>query len=118
MAQLRAAGAECIVVEREAPARLSLPAVLKALADRGITRLLVEGGPTMAASFYAAGLVDEAVFFQAAAELTGPAIKPQAGLAEFMTDEQYSLVSRQCIGDDCMITYRRRAFWQAATPQV
>jgi diaminohydroxyphosphoribosylaminopyrimidine deaminase/5-amino-6-(5-phosphoribosylamino)uracil reductase len=118
MAQLRAAGAECIAVEREAPGRLSLPAVLKALADRGITRLLVEGGPSVAAGFFAAGLVDEAVFFQAAAKLTGRTIQPQAGLAEFANDERYSLAGNQCIGVDCMISYRRKEFWRAPAPTV
>ena len=35
-------------------------AVLHALAEKGITRLLVEGGARVASSFVAAGLVDEA----------------------------------------------------------
>jgi len=39
--------------------------VLKFLAEQGITRLLVEGGPTVAASFVGAGLVDEAVLLRA-----------------------------------------------------
>jgi diaminohydroxyphosphoribosylaminopyrimidine deaminase/5-amino-6-(5-phosphoribosylamino)uracil reductase len=39
---------------------LDLTAVLRALSERGITRLLVEGGARVAASFVAAGLVDEA----------------------------------------------------------
>ena len=34
-------------------------AVLHALAEKGITRLMVEGGSRVAASFVAAGLVDE-----------------------------------------------------------
>ena len=34
-------------------------AVLHALADKGITRLMVEGGARVASSFVAAGLVDE-----------------------------------------------------------
>ena len=38
---------------------LDLPAVLHALAEKGITRLLVEGGARVASSFVAAGLVDE-----------------------------------------------------------
>jgi diaminohydroxyphosphoribosylaminopyrimidine deaminase / 5-amino-6-(5-phosphoribosylamino)uracil reductase len=40
--------------------RLDLPSVLKLVAGRGITRLMVEGGPTLAASLFAADLVDEA----------------------------------------------------------
>jgi diaminohydroxyphosphoribosylaminopyrimidine deaminase / 5-amino-6-(5-phosphoribosylamino)uracil reductase len=38
---------------------LDLPAVLHVLAERGITRLLVEGGARVASSFVAADLVDE-----------------------------------------------------------
>ncbi len=44
--------------------RLDLDAVLKALAERGITRLMVEGGPTVAAAFVQADLVDEAALFR------------------------------------------------------
>ena len=40
--------------------KLDLDGVLKLLAGEGITRLMVEGGPTVAASFVAADLVDEA----------------------------------------------------------
>jgi diaminohydroxyphosphoribosylaminopyrimidine deaminase / 5-amino-6-(5-phosphoribosylamino)uracil reductase len=54
------------VVVLRAPERgdgLDIAAVLKLIAGRGITRLMVEGGPTLAAAFVAAGLVDEAVLF-------------------------------------------------------
>jgi diaminohydroxyphosphoribosylaminopyrimidine deaminase / 5-amino-6-(5-phosphoribosylamino)uracil reductase len=58
--KLGAAGAQVI---RLAPSKtslgLDLAAVLHALADKGITRLLVEGGARVASSFVAAGLVDE-----------------------------------------------------------
>ena len=59
--KLGAAGAQVIrVATAAAPSPgLDLPAVLHALAERGITRLLVEGGARVAASFVAAGLVDE-----------------------------------------------------------
>ena len=36
-----------------------MSAVLHALAEKGITRLMVEGGARVASSFVAAGLVDE-----------------------------------------------------------
>jgi diaminohydroxyphosphoribosylaminopyrimidine deaminase/5-amino-6-(5-phosphoribosylamino)uracil reductase len=39
--------------------RLDLAAVLNVLAEKGITRLLVEGGARVASSFVAAALVDE-----------------------------------------------------------
>lgn len=44
--------------------RLDLARILKVLGDEGVTRLMVEGGPTVASSFVNADLVDEAVLFQ------------------------------------------------------
>jgi diaminohydroxyphosphoribosylaminopyrimidine deaminase/5-amino-6-(5-phosphoribosylamino)uracil reductase len=41
------------------PPGLDLRAVLHALSEKGITKLLVEGGARVASSFVAAGLVDE-----------------------------------------------------------
>jgi diaminohydroxyphosphoribosylaminopyrimidine deaminase/5-amino-6-(5-phosphoribosylamino)uracil reductase len=59
--RLGASGAQVIrvVTTTTPPAGLDLSAVLHALAEKGITRLLVEGGSRVASSFVAAGLVDE-----------------------------------------------------------
>ena len=58
--KLGAAGAQVIrVAATTRPPGLDLPAVLHALSDKGITRLLVEGGAKVASSFVAADLVDE-----------------------------------------------------------
>jgi len=59
--KLGAAGAQVIRVATTSapPPGLDLVAALHALADKGITRLLVEGGSRVASSFVAAGLVDE-----------------------------------------------------------
>jgi diaminohydroxyphosphoribosylaminopyrimidine deaminase/5-amino-6-(5-phosphoribosylamino)uracil reductase len=57
-AKLGAAGAQIVRVA-SSPTGLDLPAALHALAERGITRLLVEGGARVASSFVAANLVDE-----------------------------------------------------------
>src|SRR5258707_14325458 len=58
--KLRAAGAQVIrVATATPPPGLDLPAVLQALAEKGIRRLLVEGGARVASSLVAAGLVDE-----------------------------------------------------------
>lgn len=45
--------------------RLKLSVVLAALADRGMTNILVEGGPGVLTSFFSADLVDEAAVFVA-----------------------------------------------------
>ncbi len=58
--KLGAAGAQVIrVATATTPPGLDLAAVLHALSEKGITRLLVEGGARVASSFVAAGLVDE-----------------------------------------------------------
>jgi diaminohydroxyphosphoribosylaminopyrimidine deaminase/5-amino-6-(5-phosphoribosylamino)uracil reductase len=59
--RLGAAGAQVtrVATTATAPPMLDLLAVLRALADKGITRLLVEGGARVASSFVAAGFVDE-----------------------------------------------------------
>jgi diaminohydroxyphosphoribosylaminopyrimidine deaminase/5-amino-6-(5-phosphoribosylamino)uracil reductase len=59
-AKLGAAGAQVIRIPGTSTTpRLDVTAVLNVLAERGITRLLVEGGARVASSFVAAGLVDE-----------------------------------------------------------
>src|SRR5712692_11522521 len=59
--KLGAAGAQVMRVATTTmpPPGLDLVNVLHALAEKGITRLLVEGGARVASSFVAAGLVDE-----------------------------------------------------------
>jgi diaminohydroxyphosphoribosylaminopyrimidine deaminase/5-amino-6-(5-phosphoribosylamino)uracil reductase len=59
--KLGAAGAQVLrVADAVKPTPgLDLSAVLRALAEKGITRLLVEGGSRVASSFVSAGLVDE-----------------------------------------------------------
>ncbi|MBV9557495.1 MAG: bifunctional diaminohydroxyphosphoribosylaminopyrimidine deaminase/5-amino-6-(5-phosphoribosylamino)uracil reductase RibD, partial [Pseudolabrys sp.] len=67
---LRAQGAEVLQVEGSGDQR-DLAAALKLISARGITRLLVEGGPTVAGAFLTAGLVDEAVLLRSPIEI-GP----------------------------------------------
>jgi diaminohydroxyphosphoribosylaminopyrimidine deaminase/5-amino-6-(5-phosphoribosylamino)uracil reductase len=57
--KLGAAGAQVIRLPPTNAPGLDLMAVLHALSERGITRLLVEGGARVASSFVSTGLVDE-----------------------------------------------------------
>ncbi|HKS85757.1 MAG TPA: bifunctional diaminohydroxyphosphoribosylaminopyrimidine deaminase/5-amino-6-(5-phosphoribosylamino)uracil reductase RibD [Pseudolabrys sp.] len=59
---------------------LDLPQVLKVLAEQGITQLMVEGGPTVAANFVKAGLVDEAYVLQGEKPIGAGGIDPLEGL--------------------------------------
>jgi diaminohydroxyphosphoribosylaminopyrimidine deaminase / 5-amino-6-(5-phosphoribosylamino)uracil reductase len=62
--KLGGAGAQVIRIAPKDGHGLDLKGVLQALAKRGITRLLVEGGSRVASSFVAAGLADEVWLFR------------------------------------------------------
>jgi diaminohydroxyphosphoribosylaminopyrimidine deaminase/5-amino-6-(5-phosphoribosylamino)uracil reductase len=79
-AALEAAGAEIIYVT-DVGGKLWLPAIMEALVARGITRLLVEGGPSVWRAFGAAALVDEVALFAAGpADAIDPVTRAQAWL--------------------------------------
>jgi diaminohydroxyphosphoribosylaminopyrimidine deaminase/5-amino-6-(5-phosphoribosylamino)uracil reductase len=75
---LRDSGADVVRVPAEG--RLHLAAVLKVLAARGITRLMVEAGPILAAAFLGADLVDEAVVFRSPTPIGPDGIDALEGL--------------------------------------
>ncbi|MBM3528791.1 MAG: bifunctional diaminohydroxyphosphoribosylaminopyrimidine deaminase/5-amino-6-(5-phosphoribosylamino)uracil reductase RibD [Alphaproteobacteria bacterium] len=104
---LRAKGVEVLRVD-ERNGRLDIPAVLKALAERGITRLMVEGGPTVAASFVQAGLVDEAAVFRAPNPIEG-GIGALEGLPLTALTQAAWLkpVATEAVGADTLQTYER-----------
>ena len=62
--RLAEAGARCILVPAGAGG-IDLPQALRALGTRGLTRILVEGGASLAASLLRADLVDRIVWFHA-----------------------------------------------------
>ena len=72
-------GVEVLRSEQSA-GRLDLAAVLRLIAGRGITRLMVEGGPTVAASLVAADLVDEAILFRSPKTVGAAGIDALEGL--------------------------------------
>ncbi|MGE0055437.1 MAG: bifunctional diaminohydroxyphosphoribosylaminopyrimidine deaminase/5-amino-6-(5-phosphoribosylamino)uracil reductase RibD [Hyphomicrobium sp.] len=87
-AMLERQGAEVALVPVVA-GQLWLPAVMEALVARGITRLLVEGGPGMWAAFGAQSLVDEIALYVAGIAKSGrPA--GEAGLSPFALATSYS----------------------------
>jgi diaminohydroxyphosphoribosylaminopyrimidine deaminase / 5-amino-6-(5-phosphoribosylamino)uracil reductase len=105
---LRAQAAEVLRVE-EAGERLVLTAVLRALAARGITRLMVEGGPIVAAAFVAADLVDEAALFRRTQSIGADGIDALEGLP--LTAVTRSPRLRSCgvhtVGDDTLEMFVR-----------
>ncbi len=87
--------------------RLDLAAVLGRLAERGISRLMVEGGPTVAASFVAANLVDEAVLFRSAKVLGPDGIDALEGLSLDALTGRMTPLGREPVGDDSVEFFER-----------
>lgn len=102
---LEAAGAEVLSVGSDADG-LDIPAVLRALASRGITRLLVEGGPAIWQAFANSALVDEAVIFQAGHGGETRAV-PEALLDRFTSGLPLTFSATRRTGPDEMHIFRR-----------
>jgi len=62
---LRAAGAEVRELPRDGAGKVSVKAALSVLFERGLTSLLLEGGPRLAGAFFRAGAVDRVSLFVA-----------------------------------------------------
>ena len=102
----RQCGVEVLLVA-EKQGRLDLRAVLSLLAKRDITRLMIEGGPTVASALIEADLVDEAIFFHS------PLVIGQEGLPALeprpvqLLRQHLERVSSEPVGPDRQETYER-----------
>jgi diaminohydroxyphosphoribosylaminopyrimidine deaminase/5-amino-6-(5-phosphoribosylamino)uracil reductase len=88
---------------------IDLSAVLHVLGNRGITRLMVEGGPTIAASFVAADLVDEAAMFRSNVTIGAAGIDALEGLPLTAVTASPRFVRRgiETVGEDRLETFER-----------
>jgi diaminohydroxyphosphoribosylaminopyrimidine deaminase / 5-amino-6-(5-phosphoribosylamino)uracil reductase len=89
--------------------KLDLANVLELLARRGITRLMVESGPVLAAALLRADLVDEAVLFRSP-KLIGPeGLDALDGLpfSALTQSRRVKAVGRETIGADTVETFER-----------
>jgi diaminohydroxyphosphoribosylaminopyrimidine deaminase/5-amino-6-(5-phosphoribosylamino)uracil reductase len=89
--------------------RIDLAAMLNVLGNRGITRLMVEGGPTVAASLVAADLVDEAAIFRSNVTIGADGIDALEGLPLSALTASPRFVSRgvEVVGEDRLETFER-----------
>jgi diaminohydroxyphosphoribosylaminopyrimidine deaminase/5-amino-6-(5-phosphoribosylamino)uracil reductase len=107
--RLGAAGAQVIRMSRGGSSGLDLPAVLHALAEKGITRLMVEGGSRVAASFVAADLVDETWLFRGAEEVGSGGVDALDALplSKITQSPAYKLHASETFGKDTLTIYER-----------
>ena len=106
---LRKAGVEVLRVG-STNGRLDLAVVLTALGGRGITRLMVEGGPVVAASLLRADLVDAAVVLHGASPIGPEGIDAIDGqpLEALTRAPQLRLVGSETVGSDRIDTFERK----------
>ena len=109
--KLGAAGAQVIrvPVSNGSPPGLELKSVLNALAERGITRLMVEGGARVASSFLNAGFVDEVWLLHGpdAIGMDGiPALDTQP-LSVITQSPRWRSHATEALGKDTLTIYER-----------
>lgn len=104
-------GVEIIEVDSGSDGRIDVPAAARALGARGLTRVLVEGGGQVAASFLKASLVDRISSYRAGLILGGDS-RSAVGSLEFARlgfAPRFRLVSARQLQGDTLETWRREA---------
>ncbi|WP_159598282.1 bifunctional diaminohydroxyphosphoribosylaminopyrimidine deaminase/5-amino-6-(5-phosphoribosylamino)uracil reductase RibD [Starkeya nomas] len=107
-AMLVAMGIEVMRVRRRPDGELDLNETLKLLALRGITRVMVEAGPRIAAAFLRERLVDEANVFEAPVRLGDEALDALEGLPLSALDDYLTVCESERHGEDRLRIMRRR----------
>ena len=100
--ELEKRGAEILEVA-QVGGQLWLPSVMEALVARGITRLIVEGGPSVWRSFADAALIDEVALYIAG----GEGNSSEAALRARIGDCALTLYDNSQLGPDRLWLYRR-----------
>ena len=104
-------GVDIARVPIDGEGRIDLAAALAFLAERGVTRIFSEGGPSIAADLIARGFADDVAIFTAAKPLGHagvPTLAPQA--RAMLTDpNRYTLAADRDIGADRLRLHERIA---------
>jgi diaminohydroxyphosphoribosylaminopyrimidine deaminase/5-amino-6-(5-phosphoribosylamino)uracil reductase len=110
-AALLAAGVTLIDVDPDAKGRIDLVGALAALGERGVTRLLIEGGARLAAALLRVRLVDRLAWFHSPLLVGGDGVPAVAALSlERLADAPgFERLSVARVGDDLLTTFRARA---------
>jgi diaminohydroxyphosphoribosylaminopyrimidine deaminase / 5-amino-6-(5-phosphoribosylamino)uracil reductase len=108
LAPYLAAGVEVLPVRAKEDG-LDLHALLGALAQRGVTRVLAEGGAGVAAGLLRAGLVDRVAWFHAPGVMGGdgmPAVRPLP-LKSLSAMPRFRRVASRAVGEDWLTEFER-----------
>ncbi len=107
---LREAGVVVIAAAPDPAGRIDVGSALARLGERGLTRLLVEGGGRLAAALLRAALVDRLVWFHAPVLLGGDGIPAVGELGQGPLSEMpgFERLASETVGPDVMTTFRAR----------
>jgi diaminohydroxyphosphoribosylaminopyrimidine deaminase/5-amino-6-(5-phosphoribosylamino)uracil reductase len=107
--ELEGRGVVVMQSEPSEPGRLDLPKALRLLAERGITRLMVEGGPMVAAALVAADLIDEVTLVRSDVLIGADGIDALAGmeLAALTSSPRLRFVGMDRVGVDRIELFER-----------
>ena len=107
---LREAGVEVIAAEADASGRVPLGGALRMLGDRGLTRLLVEGGGRLAAALLRAGLVDRLVWMGAPLLIGGDGVPAIAdlGITALADAPSFEQVGSEVVDGNVVSYFRAR----------
>lgn len=88
---------------------VDIEAAMRLLAERGVTRLLAEGGARVAASLLGRGLLDEVVLFHAPVVVGPDGVRALAGgaLSAIERSPRFRRVEEARLGEDRMVRYER-----------
>ena len=108
---LQAKGVQVIEVASNAQGRVDIPAAARALGERRLTRVLIEGGGEVAAAFLKANLVDRLTSYRAGLLMGADSRSAVAslGLEKLGFAPRFTLVSSRAIGGDVVETWHRAA---------
>jgi diaminohydroxyphosphoribosylaminopyrimidine deaminase/5-amino-6-(5-phosphoribosylamino)uracil reductase len=110
LARLEAAGATVMYVPTAADGRVDPEAACRALGERGLTRVLVEGGAAVAGAFVARNLVDRLEVFRSGLVL-GAGSRSAIGalnLASLADAPRFARLDGDNLGEDRVETWGRR----------
>lgn len=102
-------GADIITVPQNADGHIDLHKAMEELCNKGITRLLVEGGAGLMTSFMKAELYDRLYWFRAGSVIGGDGLSAAQALGIETMDQKINLQHAEQItlGEDVLDIYRR-----------
>jgi diaminohydroxyphosphoribosylaminopyrimidine deaminase/5-amino-6-(5-phosphoribosylamino)uracil reductase len=103
-------GVDVITVPPDEGGRPALVPALRALGERGLTRLLVEGGANVAAALVCEGLVDRVLWYRAPLLVGGDGLSATVpfGLRRLADAPRFVRTDLRPLGEDWLEVYRRQ----------